>query len=1529
MEQNVLLQSKRISNSGLPTIYLLLDIMHSSPNKTETSIDSFPTAFAIPWGLVKLIQGFWLLDHNDFENSLALLFHPATIKTASWQHRRIIQSLMCQGEHRQALRYLQMMKPSVSSSAEVWLFLTVLLSNRCMVEAWGLVRQHTTKLNIEELLKHMCEICQEMGLMEDLLKLPFTDTEQECLEKFLQASAGVQNLEFLLVHHLQRSSYIPALELNQSMKVNLMSDRDPRWRERAVARNSILDQYGKILPRVQRKLAVERAKPYHLPSSVLREVARPRPLSAVTKQAPAGNVHTRATFISHVLSKIGEVWVGYEQKTCFSQHDSPLHFPFNSNPRVTEQPVITRPVPDAVVRHAFVGSPVTTFSQKSSRLLDSVVRPVPSCSAAQGGSWWSPCRDSTSFMASSPLKSNTHGSILEKNFSGASELNLLETPLVVKRAKVMATSASGFPGFTPQSILRSSLRTTPLATPSASPGRSATPPLRAKEARISFREENPNAEWTVGVTEDDKALSGASSEHHHGVGEDFWSESRDKPALFTQSSPEDDGAEMGESSESIAGNDLEKMGVSKESNFSDRSDQTTLEYHDANSPGDFEDDIIFIAAKPAISSTHEIDDFQELEKDKDSETAGDKPFQMEQLDLSEPRKEAGVVEESNTGCLTLPEDGGLVFKAAEAAAFGTDSESETIRQESKMSSSSEDKAMPAVTSAQLSECSEARSDSVRSILGSKNVVGTHSENDLQGKCVDLPKEHNREAAEAEENLPFLQEERTVSNSLPKTEEVNVIEGSVVKAQSEEAAPEASPSSELHPSGNLQYSCDTIEQQFACDLPDNNHGECDAAAEDGELFESQSNFTLVLEGEEGEGEMGGPVLVAASNPAGTTAEEKAANSLGNAETQEHVTNSVSTVTSDRESQNIVEALPYVPEPIKVAIAENLLDVIKDTRSKEFTSEVVEQSIHETIGKKVTRFRKAKGPLTSVPEGVEDETNSHQVENVITPRTRRRGQLSRSLVIPSAGDQQLLKTDNPVLFGLSPRRSTRRAKAASETSSVQAAGKAEDEEIPVMPVTPRRGRKPKPTNLENAESSHSDGQTLAISTQSIAGTPRRGLRRAKEAVSELLEEVNEEMSFAEGSIIASATSKRTRGRKSSSGDQETGQIDTDHKTKMAVSPSRSARRVKSSNLQCAETTVKEPEVQPSDQLLSPVPAKRGRRRKMSSAEVSENVDLDLSKSSLPQTEFKLPVTPRRSARKGEQNLLADTESTSTQAGMHSGGNMEILDTPRKRTRRVHAKPEEGDDTSKQTPSQPDEASTTPRPRVRTGYRGRKKQSVLEESTGEEALPQGPGGSPLLLEDINPSGRDETSRTLTERITRTRSCKTALHQKLSIEENDSFLFSPPLAKLTKNFKAGKADQPVELKDLDPDLSSQFVFSPPLLRSRRKNVSSISHTVKEPELPAKEEEDTKSTESVGKQKPKRGRTAKSKLKKASKTPRKEGSWSPPPVEIKLISPFGTPVDGTKSKEKETAEAAEKILRKNKKRLSNFPKPVVRRKML
>lgn len=73
-----------------------------------------------------------------------------------------------------------------------------------------------------------------------------------------------------------------------------------------------------------------------------------------------------------------------------------------------------------------------------------------------------------------------------------------------QRARALAASGPVFTAFTPQSILRSSLRPTPVATPSASPGRSITPPLRSKESRITFIEEESSEleksiRWTNGV----------------------------------------------------------------------------------------------------------------------------------------------------------------------------------------------------------------------------------------------------------------------------------------------------------------------------------------------------------------------------------------------------------------------------------------------------------------------------------------------------------------------------------------------------------------------------------------------------------------------------------------------------------------------------------------------------------------------------------------------------------------------------------------------------------------------------------------------------------------------------------------------------------------------------------------------------------------------------------------------------------------------------------------------------------------------
>ncbi|KAF4083758.1 hypothetical protein AMELA_G00120350 [Ameiurus melas] len=435
-----LLENVEESTKHAIVIYLLLDVMYSFPNKSGASVESFPTAFSIPIGLVKLVQGLWLLDHHDHENSLELLLHPSVSSCVwAWQHSRVLQALMIQSKHSTALHYLHMMKPSITSTSLTKLCVSVLLHNRCIVEAWALLRQQVNKLNMDELLRFFYETCQELSLMKELLKLPLRPSEQECLERFLQETGGFQNRELLMVHYLQQANYVPALQINHTLKMNLAGDRDPKMKERSNTRNSIMNQ----------------------------KVARPQPLSTVAKRSTNENVLSRAAFIKNVLTKIEEVWIGKDA----TPEPSPLKSPKAPDALSSPNP-LTLNVPEA-----FVGTPINMLTKRMSRLLDLAVQPSSQTSPESSHTHVTPPKSISSWAA-------------PKHISRAPELSLLHTPQVVKRARALAASGQGFSSFTPQSILRSSLRPTPIATPTASPARSATPPLRPKESRITFLEES-------------------------------------------------------------------------------------------------------------------------------------------------------------------------------------------------------------------------------------------------------------------------------------------------------------------------------------------------------------------------------------------------------------------------------------------------------------------------------------------------------------------------------------------------------------------------------------------------------------------------------------------------------------------------------------------------------------------------------------------------------------------------------------------------------------------------------------------------------------------------------------------------------------------------------------------------------------------------------------------------------------------------------------------------------------------------------
>uniref|UniRef100_A0A8I3VYB9 AT-hook containing transcription factor 1 n=1 Tax=Callithrix jacchus TaxID=9483 RepID=A0A8I3VYB9_CALJA len=1449
------------------TIYFLLDIMYSFPNKTDASIESFPTVFAISWGQVKLIQGFWLIDHNDYESGLDLLFHPATVKPLSWQHSKIIQAFMSQGEHRRALRYIQTMKPAVSSGSDVTLHLTVLLFNRCMVEAWSFLRQHCNRLNIEELLKHMYEVCQEMGLMEDLLKLPFTDTEQECLVNFLQSSASVENHEFLLVHHLQRANYVPALKLNQTLKMNVMNDRDPRLRERSLARNSILDQYGKILPRVHRKLAMERAKPYHLSaSSAFRLVSRPKPLSAVPKQVVTGTVLTRSVFINNVLSKIGEVWASKE--------------PINSitpsiSSKIEEPSPIVYSLPAPGLPEAFFGTPISKASQKISRLLDLVVQPVPQppqCSEfIQQSSMRSPL-----YLASHSLPSGSQLKGSPQTISRASGLHLLETPLVVKKAKSLAMSvtSSGFAEFTPQSILRSALRSTPLVSPSPSPGRSL------KETRISFVEEDVDPKWIPGAADDSKA-------------ETEWLKSKDRMTSFLPNSPEKDHQEMDVGSQSS-----EKRDVSKE----ESSVETSLEYQDAPSPEDLEH-TVFMGSKPKSSSIELITKVTEhVEKDGDKDVLGSK------VTPSDLEKQTGNLEGVETKDLVAEEAFSELNHLSPIQGCGPSvHEGKIFTQKSKAPVL--DKGLTSAETC-ISAVGATDDKSMADVLGdSGNSEGPV----ISEPRLNLKADHEIEVDGLEESVDFPEEKRPISDSPPDTQEIHVIEQEKLEAQDSEAARNLA-FNELYPSGTLklQYNFDTIDQQF-CDLADNKDtAECDIAEVDGELFVAQSNFTLILEGEEGEVEPGdfasSDVLPKAAD---TAAEEKPVYS-GENDNHGQVADLPSIMTSDQNTQK-VETLPYVPEPMKVAIAENLLDVIKDTRSKEITADTAEQSIHETIPlvsqKVMCPTKVVRSAFKTAQETSTVTINVSQVDDMVSSKTRTRGQRIRNTSIQSAQQEASAGAATPKRPGQSVKKKTRKAEGISEASEntySDVKDIPQNQQIPQQSVTPRRGRRKK-VSQDILENTSSVEQELQIATG-------RESKRFKS--SQLLEPAVEETSKKE--VKLSLITKRTPRRiKRPLENQESVEIINDLKVSKVATPRRTVRKLRSANLDASESTGNKQDEKCSDERLPVHCIRRVRGRGAKPSDVREDSSLDSSQLTL-QAAFDMSAMPRKRGRQRKINPPEDA-GAKTVKEQRSPKKREAPGIKRRSTRSTPAKNENTDvgkpalGKSILVPNEELSLVISSKKKVtkRTENQSQKRSlhSVSEERIDEMTHTETKDREERLLATA--------SSTKSSRSTRTRASKALLLP----EPKSEPLFSP-VSEVPRKAKAKKIEVPAQLKELVSDLSSPFVMSPPALRSRQKNTSSKKKL--EDEL---EDDDAQSLETVGKPKARGIRT--SKTKQASKNTEKESAWSPPPVEIRLISPLASPVDGVKSKPRKATEVTGKGLGRNRKKLSSFPKQILRRKML
>ncbi|XP_062911558.1 protein ELYS [Mobula hypostoma] len=1466
-------------------IYLLLDVLSSVPNKNESSIESFPPAFAIPVGLVNLIQGFWLLDHNDHENALDRILHPATSRSlSSWQHVRIIQALMCQGEYRKALRYIQAMKPSMSSSSEVKLHLTVLLFNRSMVEAWHLLRLNANRINVEDLLRHMYELCQENGLMEELLKLPFTGTEQECLEKFLKNSGNLQNQEFLLVHHLQRANYVPALQLNQLLKTSL-NDHDPRIRERTAARNSILEQYGKVLPRVQRKLATERAKPYHY-LTTLREVTRPKPLSTVARRSTSGSVITRATFINSVLSKVNEVWL----KNMQGATPSPLN-----SPRCNELPSVNMTLKSSEVPDAFVGTPINASSQKISRLLDSV-RQLKSHTTSKAEPTHVETKSNLR-MTSSPLQSFTLNTAHFEGISKAAELKLLQTPPVVKRARAFTSSEATFATFTPQSILRSSLRPTPLASPCASPSRSSTPPLRAKETKISFVKEKPTIRWTNrDVAADEFELPPSSKRIPRTPSIESWPSTTDNQ-FTSELTPENE--EQFEQMEMVDLSGTDKDAIKGDIDSSGRTEDLSMEeYVDAAESLDrgdtskdmgkvvFVDELILNMEERISSCDPTCVDVVEKRTTGDQGAEVSQP-ETEEVSENEKRFNADneqTFEDFNKSGSPSPRSSNDAAVLLTNNLIASD-EGETLHPEKpkeQLLSQVPEEKEGLVESEDNLHPSSTDSDSLI-VIDDEDIPRTESRNEENKSALPGTEKNDDkvmdDVAECTQDGSFSVLIPVNTHLLQDVNDGFEVEGPVEVSHSTVSIELKQHEAVLCAEGpDLDYPDQSSDKAKV--VSDAEWGEINVPA----CSNIQENFTLILEDDDGD------VAVEQLMPTEMNQEpalvenecESLQTKLGesikdipenNAFESEELHNSF--VLEPLENKHkVAEPLHCVPDTVSVDVTDDSASIIKGDNAMEVLKE--DQSM-TTSTEILTEGHSATNSTEILTEG-HLATNSTEILKEDRSQVEKLPELIKS---PVQVDSEITKETSlhKEVKETKPDKSEVSRKA-TQIKRVEAVA------TPTRSLRSRSSKMGEINALDKGELELVEIQEVKRKMETPA-IPRRRTRRTVIGIDEIVETNLGELKGMQVDWETDSLHTTTRSTRKTNTrracDRKANLPDSNVTHTETVPVLRSTRRsvaVRPDTEHILDSTLKTPLNQQAEVTSVSQRSSRQKRNKLS--EVSSLLNNPLSV--LEITEH-VPVvsTPSRL-----------TRSRAKGAHLVALENIAELTSNVKITLPVK---------SQTTRKQPVRSKETPKPEVKTDI-------------------------------VNDRQEEQLTVTVTHKPTRRKSGKDSEPHELILAEEDSFAFSPPLTRSSKKSKVEKTT--VQDSSVQPP---EFLFSTPITRSRKTSKAPL-QVVKDQDLGILKN-DAPKIEEVRKEKGKqeeekmctRSRTTRLRMKKSSRETKK-ASWSAPPVEIEFLSPLASPLDSLSSKRREaedddmSVEHKMTLRHKRTKLIPVFQKPVTRRKV-
>ncbi|XP_076804145.1 uncharacterized protein LOC143448335 isoform X2 [Clavelina lepadiformis] len=272
-------------------------------------VSFFPQTFQLSPGATKLIKAFWLLDHKEFQESLAIFNEAGTDKPSEpWQETRILQAYLFQGHENFALQYLTTHQLNIASFDDVKLHIDIFIKNGLPHHALEVARLRPDTQSQELAYFHLFSCCYKEEMLNDVVKISILRGEDDLLVKYLQTSNIPHFQDLLVLHHLKNFRYLKAIQTYRQNKHNyIMAEHDPSAKQQHATLNHIIQGFTNILPDVQKEVAFSGGKLFERNTILRKEVYEPKPLSATLNSQSKSLPLSHASLLSMVLNKTKDI----------------------------------------------------------------------------------------------------------------------------------------------------------------------------------------------------------------------------------------------------------------------------------------------------------------------------------------------------------------------------------------------------------------------------------------------------------------------------------------------------------------------------------------------------------------------------------------------------------------------------------------------------------------------------------------------------------------------------------------------------------------------------------------------------------------------------------------------------------------------------------------------------------------------------------------------------------------------------------------------------------------------------------------------------------------------------------------------------------------------------------------------------------------------------------------------------------------------------------------------------------------------